>query len=177
MGRDAALRNQAIRRSQSIFLNVNKIALQIEAILSDIQDDFDDLFPQLEKHLRADLCNMLMAFMIQLNDIANEALADHYAARDHRDKAFAAETAAEARENAELSGRHMTLVQEKYERAYTIGHAAKLAVESIRKSLREESAPGCRELGIVRERVHYTPQRARSSSPVRRGLSQPLLGE
>lgn len=175
MGRDAVLRNQAIRRSQSIFLNVNKNALQIEAILSDIQDDFDVLFPQLENHLRADLCNMLMAFMIQLNDIANEALVDHNAAREYRDKAFAAESAVEAKENAELSGRHMALVQEKYERAYTIGRAAKLAVESIRKSLCEEPTPGCRDLGIVRERVHYTPQKARSSSPMRRGLSQPLL--
>lgn len=175
MGRDTVLRNQAIRRSQSILLNVNKVASQIEAILSDIQDDFDDLFPQLEKHLRADLCNLLMVFIVQLNDIGNEALVDHNAAREYRDKAFAAETSAEAKENAELSSRHMALVQEKYERAYTIGRAAKLAVESIRKSLREEPTPGCRELGIARERVHYTPQRARSSSPVRRSLSQPLL--
>lgn len=175
MGRDAALRNQAIRRSQSIFLNVNKVALQIEAILSDIQDDFDDLFPQLEKHLRSDLCNMLMAFMVQLNDIGNEALIDHNAAQEYRDKAFAAESATEAKHNAKMSGWHMALVQEKYERAYAIGRAAKLAVESIRKSLREEPTPGSRELGIARERVHYTPQRARSSSPVRRSLSQPLL--
>jgi hypothetical protein len=176
MGLDAAMRNQAIRRSQANAIRIDTIALSIDSILGELQDEFDDLFPQFEKYGRLDFCNLLMSFMTQINDIGNEAQKDYYAAHEYRQIAFEASNSIEARVCAELSNQHMEKIQEKYEKACALGEAGKRAVETIRKSLRTEPSSGC---SGAKERVAYTPQRARSTSPNRsssNSILKPLLG-
>lgn len=177
MGLETAMRNQAVRRSQANAVRVDTIALSIDSILGELQDEFDDLFPQFEKYGRLDFCNLLMSFMTKINDIGNEAQKDYYAAQEYRQIAFEASNSIEARVCVELSNQHIAAIEEKYEKARTLGEAGKRAVETIRKSLRAEPPSGC---SGAKERVAYTPQRARSISPSRsstNSILKPLLGD
>lgn len=175
MGWGAVTRNQAIRRSQANANKIDAIALSIDGILGELQDDFDDLFPQLEKYGRVDFCNLLMSFMTQINDIGNEAQKDFYAAHEYTEIAYEASNSNEARVCVELSNQHIVAIQEKYEKARALGEAGRRAADMIRKSLKAEPPSGCGE----KQRVAYTPQRARSTSLSRsstNSLLKPLLG-